>query len=82
MTRSRRFFASSRWIATGTSDYVNLGYTSRGLARQALMWLSPKSLAIFRKLGLGRSTFLAAIGRSRHRCPVILRYQEASTGGG
>jgi hypothetical protein len=52
MTRSRRFFASSPWIATGTPDYVNLGYTSRGLAKQALMRLSPKSLAIFRKLGL------------------------------
>jgi hypothetical protein len=53
MTRSRRFFASSPWIATGTPDYVNLGYTSRGLAKQALMRLSRKSLAIFRKLGLG-----------------------------
>ncbi len=52
MTRSRRFFASSPWIATGTPDYVNLGYTSRGLAKQALMRLSRKSLAIFRKLGL------------------------------
>src|SRR5437016_6904174 len=52
MTRSRRFFASSPWIATGTPDYVNLGYTSRGLAKQALMQLSRKSLAIFRKLGL------------------------------
>lgn len=52
MTRSRHFFASSPWIATGTPDYVNLGYTSRGLAKQALMRLSPKSLAIFRKLGL------------------------------
>ena len=52
MTRSRRFFASSPWIATGTPDYVNLGYTSRDLAKQALMRLSPKSLAIFRKLGL------------------------------
>jgi len=52
MTRSRRFFASSPWIATGTPDYVNLGYTSRDLAEQALMRLSPKSLAIFRKLGL------------------------------
>jgi len=47
MTRSRRFFASSPWIATGTPDYVNLGYTSRGLAKQALMQLSRKSLAIF-----------------------------------
>src|SRR5437016_4552910 len=55
MTRSRRFFASSPWIATGTADYVNLGYTSRGLAKQALMRLSRKSLAIFRKLGLGRA---------------------------
>jgi hypothetical protein len=54
MTRSRRFFASSPWIATGTPDYVNLGYTSRGLAKQALMRLSRKSLAIFRKLGLAR----------------------------
>ena len=53
MTRSRRFFASSPWIATGTPDYVNLGYTIRGLAKQALMRLSRKSLAIFRKLGLG-----------------------------
>jgi hypothetical protein len=53
MTRSRRFFASSPWIATGTPDYVNLGYTSRGLAKPALMRLSRKSLAIFRKLGLG-----------------------------
>src|SRR6266480_4170325 len=53
MTRSRRFFASSPWIATGTPDYVNLGYTSRGLAKQALMRLSRKSLALFRKLGLG-----------------------------
>jgi hypothetical protein len=52
MTRSRRFFASSPWIATGTPDYVNLGYTSRGLAKQGLVRLSPKSLAIFRKLGL------------------------------
>src|SRR5712691_8683766 len=52
MTRSRRFFASSPWIATGTPDYVNLGYTSRGLAKQALMRLSRTSLAIFRKLGL------------------------------
>jgi len=52
MTRSRRFFASSPWIATGTPDYVNLGYTSRGIAKQALMRLSRKSLAIFRKLGL------------------------------
>jgi hypothetical protein len=52
MTGSRRFFASSPWIATGTPDYVNLGYTSRGLAKQALMRLSRKSLAIFRKLGL------------------------------
>ena len=52
MTRSRRFFASSPWIATGTPDYVNLGYTSRGLAKQALMRLSRKSLAIFRKLRL------------------------------
>src|SRR5260370_33391508 len=52
MTRSRRFFASSPWIATGTPDYVNLGYTSRGLAKQALMRLSRKSLAVFRKLGL------------------------------
>src|SRR6266550_2691865 len=52
MTRSRRFFASSPWIATGTPDYVNLGYTSRGLAKQAVMRLSRKSLAIFRKLGL------------------------------
>src|SRR6266852_1012092 len=55
MTRSRRFFASSPWIATGTPDYVNLGYTSRGLAKQALMRLSRKSLAIFRKLGLGHA---------------------------
>src|SRR5713101_4037587 len=55
MTRSRRFFASSPWIATGTPDYVNLGYTSRGLAKQALMRLSRKSLAIFRKLGLAVS---------------------------
>ena len=53
MTRSRRSFASSPWIATGTPDYVNLGYTSRGLAKQALMRLSRKSLDIFRKLGLG-----------------------------
>ena len=52
MTRSRRFFASSPWIATGTPDYVNLGYTSRDLAEQALMRLSRKSLTIFRKLGL------------------------------
>src|SRR5205807_9698784 len=52
MTRSRRFFASSPWIATGTPDYVNLGYTSRGLAKQALMRLSRKFLAIFRNLGL------------------------------
>src|SRR5260370_37653359 len=52
MTRSRRFFASSPWIANGKPDYVNLGYTSRGLAKQALMRLSRKSLAIFRKLGL------------------------------
>src|SRR3974390_926652 len=52
MPRSRRFFAPSPWIATGTPDYVNLGYTSRGLAKQALMRLSRKSLAIFRKLGL------------------------------
>ena len=56
MTRSRRFFASSPWIATGTPDYVNLGYTSRGLAKQALMRLSGKSLAIFRKLGLGQTS--------------------------
>jgi hypothetical protein len=55
MTRSRRFFASSPWIATGTPDYVNLGYTSRGLAKQVLMRLLPKSLAIFRKLGLGHT---------------------------
>ena len=60
MTRSRRFFASSPWIATGTPNYVNLGYTSRGLAKQALMRLSPKSLAIIRKLGLGAS-FLSAV---------------------
>ena len=52
MTRSRRFFASSPWIATGTPDYVNLGYTSRGLAKQALMRLPRKSLTLFRKLGL------------------------------
>ena len=73
MTRSRRFFASSLWIATGTPDYVNLGYTSRGLAKQALMRLSRKSLAIFRKLGLGRhgytddyeNHFQAATIRSR-----------------
>ena len=56
MTRSRRFFASSPWIATGTPDYVNLGYTSRGLAKQAVMRLSRKSLAIFRKLGLDLTT--------------------------
>jgi hypothetical protein len=61
MTRSRRFFASSPWIATGTPDYVNLGYTSRGLAKQALMRLSPISLAIFRKLGLG----------NRPRCKIL-----------
>ena len=36
-------------------DYVNLGDTSRGLAKQALMRLSPKSFAIFRKLGLEQS---------------------------
>jgi hypothetical protein len=53
MTRSRHFFAFSPWIATGTPDYVNLGDTSRGLAKQALMRLSPKSFAIFHKLGLG-----------------------------
>ena len=58
MTRSRRFFASSPWMATGTPDYVNLGYTSRGLAKQALMRLSPKSLAIFRKLGLALLSLL------------------------
>jgi hypothetical protein len=64
MTRSRRFFASSPWIATGTPDYVNLGYTSRGLAKQALMRLSPKSLAIFRKLGLGGHSQLKFLGVS------------------
>jgi len=63
MTRSRRFFASSPWIATGTPDYVNLGYTSRGLAKQALMRLSRKSLAIFRKLGLARlAIFTVMVG--------------------
>jgi hypothetical protein len=61
MTRSRHFFASSPWIATGTPDYVNLGYTSRGLAKQALMRLSPKSLAIFRKLGLVVGTGTGAL---------------------
>src|SRR5438876_1102617 len=71
MTRSRRFFASSPWIATGTPDYVNLGYTSRGLAKQALMRLSRKSLAIFRKLGLDkeareRTNLFASIRTPEH----------------
>jgi hypothetical protein len=42
--------------ATGTPD---LGYTSRGLPKHALMRLSRKSLAISRKLGL-------VVDRSRH----------------
>src|SRR5260370_28199162 len=67
MTPSRHFFPSSPWIATGTPDYVNLGYTSRGLAKQALMRLSPKSLAIFRKLGLAlRGLHLRRVWRAVH----------------
>ena len=71
MTRSRRFFASSPWIATGTPDYVNLGYTSRGLAKQALMRLSRKSLAIFRKLGLDWPGEAASCGTAILGCAVF-----------
>ncbi len=78
MTRSRRFFASSPWIATGTPDYVNLGYTSRDLAKQALMRLSRKSLAIFRKLGLG--TYCGAGISSRQRPAYRCRARRRSSG--
>ena len=90
MTRSRRFFASSPWIATGTPDYVNLGYTSRDLAKQALMRLSPKSLAIFRKLGLETRTALGpwemshlnlqGVGSSRNSGTVCTRLKAGLRG--